>query len=75
MRGQHAGRGAHTSTHALTNVTLPYALSLANRGWQEASGPTPRWGLGLNTHDGKITNGPVAQAHGLQHRELADVLG
>jgi alanine dehydrogenase len=29
----------------------------------------------LNTHDGLITNAPVAQAHGLEHKELADVLG
>jgi alanine dehydrogenase len=29
----------------------------------------------LNTHDGMITNGPVAQAHGLEHQELTDVLG
>ena len=35
----------------------------------------PALALGLNTHDGAITNGPVAHAHGLEHRELADVLG
>jgi alanine dehydrogenase len=64
-----------TSTYALTNVTLPYALSLANRGWRDALKADPALALGLNTHDGMITNGPVAQAHGLQHRELADVLG
>jgi len=69
------GAVPNTSTYALTNVTLPYALSLANRGWRDALKADPALALGLNTHDGMITNGPVAQAHGLQHRELADVLG
>jgi alanine dehydrogenase len=63
------GAVPNTSTYALTNVTLPYALSLADHGWRAALA------LGLNTYDGMITNGPVAQAHGLEHRELADVLG
>ena len=69
------GAVPNTSTYALTNVTLPYALSLANRGWRDALRVDPALALGLNTHDGMITNAPVAQAHGLQHRELADVLG
>jgi alanine dehydrogenase len=69
------GAVPNTSTYALTNVTLPYALSLANRGWRDALRADPALALGLNTHDGMITNGPVAQAHGLQHQELADVLG
>ena len=69
------GAVPNTSTYALTNVTLPYALSLANNGWREAMKADPALGLGLNTYDGTITNGPVAQAHGLKHRELADVLG
>jgi alanine dehydrogenase len=69
------GAVPNTSTYALTNVTLPYALSLANNGWREALQADPALALGLNTYDGTITNGPVAQAHGLEHRELADVLG
>src|SRR5687768_14761953 len=69
------GAVPNTSTYALANVTLPYALSLANSGWREALKADPALALGLNTHDGAITNGPVAQAHGLEHRELADVLG
>jgi alanine dehydrogenase len=69
------GAVPNTSTYALTNVTLPYALSLANRGWRDALKADPALALGLNTHDGMITNGPVAQAHGLEHQELADVLG
>jgi alanine dehydrogenase len=69
------GAVPNTSTYALTNVTLPYALSLADRGWRDALRVDPALALGLNTHDGMITNAPVAQAHGLQHLELADVLG
>jgi alanine dehydrogenase len=65
----------NTSTYALTNVTLPYALSLAKKGWREALKADPALALGLNTHEGVITNDPVAQAHGLEHWELADVLG
>jgi alanine dehydrogenase len=69
------GAVPNTSTYALTNVTLPYALSLANHGWREALKADPALALGLNTYDGTITNGPVAQAHGLERQELADVLG
>jgi alanine dehydrogenase len=69
------GAVPNTSTYALTNVTLPYALSLAKKGWRDALKADPALALGLNTHEGVITNGPVAQAHGLEHQELADVLG
>jgi alanine dehydrogenase len=68
------GAVPHTSTYALTNVTLPYALSLADKGWKNALRADPALALGLNTHDGRITSAPVAQAHGLPHRPLAEVL-
>jgi alanine dehydrogenase len=68
------GAVPNTSTYALTNVTLPYALSLAKSGWREALKADPALALGLNTHEGAITNAPVAQAHGLEHQELTDVL-
>ena len=68
------GAVPYTSTYALTNVTLPYALSLADQGWRDALRADPALGLGLNTHDGVITYAPVAEAHGLEHRELAEVL-
>jgi alanine dehydrogenase len=68
------GAVPNTSTYALTNVTLPYALSLANSGWRDALKADSALALGLNTHEGAIINGPVAQAHGLEHRDLADVL-
>ncbi|GAA0730515.1 alanine dehydrogenase [Dactylosporangium roseum] len=68
------GAVPHTSTYALTNVTLPYALELANRGWREALRRDSALALGLNTHDGHVTYGPVADAHGMSHVALADVL-
>ena len=69
------GAVPHTSTYALTNVTLPYALELANHGWREAMRRDPALGLGLNTHDGAVTYGPVAQAHGMRSVPLADAIG
>ena len=63
-----------TSTYALTNVTLPYAVELANRGWREALAADAALAMGLNTHDGELTYGPVGEAHGLVCRDLAEVL-
>jgi alanine dehydrogenase len=68
------GAVPHTSTYALTNVTLPYALELADRGWRDALRANPALAAGLNTHDGELTNAPVAQAHGYSSRSLAEVL-
>ena len=68
------GAVPNTSTYALTNVTLPYALSLADHGWRDACKADPALAHGLNTYDGSLTNAPVAGAHGLPHRELSDVL-
>ena len=68
------GAVPHTSTYALTNVTLPYALELANRGWRDAVKADPALALGLNTHAGQVTYGPVAEAHGMQALSLREVL-
>jgi alanine dehydrogenase len=68
------GAVPHTSTYALTNVTLPYAVELANLGWRDAMRADPALALGLNTYDGHITYGPVADAHGTQGIELDEVL-
>ncbi|HEY9481410.1 MAG TPA: alanine dehydrogenase [Micromonosporaceae bacterium] len=68
------GSVPHTSTYALTNVTLPYAVELANRGWREALRRDDPLALGLNTYDGHVTYGPVAEAHGMAHLSLAEVL-
>ncbi|HEX2177340.1 MAG TPA: alanine dehydrogenase [Nocardioidaceae bacterium] len=68
------GAVPHTSTYALTNVTLPYTLALANKGWPDAMREDQPLALGLNTHQGQLTNEPVAAAHGLPHTELSEVL-
>jgi len=68
------GAVPHTSTYALTNVTLPYAVELANHGWRKALQADPALALGLNTHDGQIIYGPVAEAFGFQHVSLDEVL-
>jgi alanine dehydrogenase len=68
------GAVPHTSTHALTNVTLPYTLEIASRGWRDALRADQALALGLNTYDGQLTCPPVAEAHGLPYTPLADVL-
>lgn len=68
------GAVPHTSTWALTNVTLPYAVELADRGWVAACRSDAALALGLNVHAGEITYGAVAEAFGLPHRPLAEVL-
>jgi alanine dehydrogenase len=68
------GAVPHTSTYALTNVTLPYAVELANHGWRAALRADPALALGLNTHDGAVTYGPVAEAHGFASLTLDEVL-
>jgi alanine dehydrogenase len=68
------GAVPHTSTYALTNVTLPYAVELANRGWRAALKADHALGLGLNTYDGHVTYGPVAEAHGMAAMTLDEAL-
>ncbi|MEU6110385.1 MULTISPECIES: alanine dehydrogenase [Streptomyces] len=69
------GAVPNTSTHALTNATLPYILELADRGWVEALRRDAALAKGLNTHDGKVVYREVAEAHGLEHTELSALLG
>jgi alanine dehydrogenase len=54
-----------TSTFALSNATLKYALALAEQGWREALRRDSGLALGLNVHDGKVYYEAVASAHGL----------
>jgi alanine dehydrogenase len=68
------GAVPHTSTYALTNVTLPDVVEIANRGWRDALRSDPVLAPGLNTHDGAITCRPVAEAHGLPWTAPAEVL-
>jgi alanine dehydrogenase len=68
------GAVPHTSTYALTNVTLPYAMEIANRGWRAALRADPSFAPGLNVHDGMITIEPVAEAHNLPWTPVSEVL-
>jgi alanine dehydrogenase len=68
------GAVPHTSTYALTNVTLPYAVEIANRGWRDALRNDDALALGLNTHEGALTCAPVAQTHNLPYTLVSAVL-
>ena len=56
------GAYPRTSTYAITNVTLPYALQIANKGWQQACSENWSLALGLNTAKGYFVHKAVAQA-------------
>jgi alanine dehydrogenase len=68
------GAVPHSSTYALANATLPYTLELANRGWQEAVRRDPPLAEGVNVVAGKVTYGPVAEAHDMVAVPLESVL-
>ncbi|MCW2756089.1 MAG: ald [Marmoricola sp.] len=68
------GAVPNTSTYALTNATLPYTVALADKGWERACREDHSLALGLNTHAGDLTNGPVADAHGLTSVSLESTL-
>ena len=59
------GAVPNTSTYALTNATLPYAVALADKGWVDACRADHSLALGLNTHAGTLTNVPVGEAVGI----------
>ncbi|MDQ6421021.1 alanine dehydrogenase [Paenibacillus sp. LHD-117] len=63
------GAVPRTSTFALTNVTMPYALDLANAGWEAVRRSQPLQ-KGVNTHAGKLMNEPVAQATGIAYTPI-----
>ncbi len=60
------GAVPHTSTYALTNATMAYALEIADRGWRVAAAQGPALAKGVNVVDGQLTHQAVAAAHGLQ---------
>ena len=68
------GAVPNTSTYALTNVTLPYALALADKGWKQALREDHALALGLNAYDGQVTYGAVAEGFGMPRASLEDVL-
>lgn len=59
-----------TSTYALTNATLPYAIALANKGWRGAMREDLNLAKGLNVCEGQITYDAVAKAHGYQFSSI-----
>ncbi len=69
------GAVARTSTFALNNATLPFALALADKGWRQALKDDVHLRAGLNVHDGMVTCEPVAQAHRLAYTPAENVLG
>ena len=69
------GSVARTSTFALNNVTLPFILMLADKGWKQALIQDQYLRDGLNVCEGKLTCEPVAEAHGLPYTSAESVLG
>jgi alanine dehydrogenase len=72
--GNMPGAVPNTSTYALTNVTLPYALAIADRGLPPAVVEDPALAGGVNVYEGVVTNEGVAEAHGLEHRPLHELI-
>ncbi len=68
------GAVPNTSTYALTNATLPYMVALANKGWEQACRDDRSLALGLNTHQGQLTNAPVGEAHDMESVDLEGLL-
>jgi alanine dehydrogenase len=69
------GAVPRTSTFALTNATLPYALRLANHGFLDAISSDPGLKEGVNTYAGKLTYKAVADDQGLDYTSLDEMLG
>ena len=63
-----------TSTIALTNATLPYAVELANKGWEKAVQQNKELKLGLNMVDGLITYKGVADAFNMKYTPVDTIL-
>ena len=68
------GAVPYTSTLALTNATLPYAVRLANYGWQKACLDNPDLRNGLNIIEGQVVYKAVADAFNLPFKEVNDFL-
>ncbi len=64
-----------TSTYALNNATLPFALALADKGWKQALREDVHLRNGLNVHEGKITNREVAHDLGYEYHDPAPLVG
>ncbi|MBS1976373.1 MAG: alanine dehydrogenase [Bacteroidetes bacterium] len=69
------GAVPYTSTLALTNATLPYAIKLASQGWKKACADNMDLRKGLNVIQGKVAYKAVADAFNLPHTEVKEFLG
>lgn len=69
------GAVPYTSTLALTNATLPYAIQLANKGWRQACNESKELRLGLNVVQGKVCYKGVSDAFDLDYTPVEDILG
>jgi alanine dehydrogenase len=72
--GNMPGAVPNTSTYALTNVTLPYAISIADSGLEDALRADPALAAGLNTYGGALTNQAVVDAHDLEWTPLSSAI-
>jgi alanine dehydrogenase len=72
--GNMPGAVPNTSTYALTNVTLPYALAIAANGLEAAVRADPALAAGVNVYAGSVTNDGVAEAHDLEHVALETLI-
>jgi alanine dehydrogenase len=63
-----------TSTLALTNATLPYAVEIANKGWKKAMRDNPEIKFGANVVKGKITYQGVAEAFGMEFTSIDSLI-
>jgi alanine dehydrogenase len=72
--GNIPGAVPRTSTFALTNVTLPYALEIAEVGLKDAVSRNESLAKGVNVIEGRVTSRPVAEAHGLEYEPLDHIL-
>ena len=68
------GAVPRTSTMALTNVTVPYALQIANKGWKQAALDNEPLRKGFNTYAGRVTYKSVAEDLGYNHADLLDLV-
>jgi len=68
------GAVAKTSTLALTNATLPYAVEIANKGWKRAMKENPEIKKGANVIQGQVTFQGVADAFGLKFADIEKFL-
>ena len=65
------GAVGRTSTIALCNATLPYALKIANKGYRKAAEEDPGLAEGINLAEGKVTYAAVAETFGMKTETLA----